>query len=84
MVVHGTLINAVVYKHLVPLLIRLLLTECMEECHSTDVRSLIELWNQQSICRGVSHAIQLLILCVAYCVCVCVCVLQNLVHLCVW
>lgn len=48
--------------------------------HSTDVRSLIELWNQQSICRGVFRAIQLLILCVAYCVCV----LQNLVHLCVW
>jgi len=38
--------------------------------HSTDVRSLIELWNQQSICRGVSHVIQLLILYVAYCVCV--------------
>jgi hypothetical protein len=49
--------------------------------HSTDVHSLIELWNQQSICRRVLHAIQLLILCVAYCVCVCMCVfLQNLVH----
>jgi len=53
--------------------------------HSTDVRSLIELWNQQSICRGVSHAIQLLILCVSYYVCVCVFFfLQNLVHLFVW
>jgi len=42
--------------------------------HSTDVRSLLELWNQQSICRGLSHVIQLLILFVACCVCVCVCV----------
>jgi len=34
LVVHGNLMNAVVYKYLVTLLIRLLLqTECMEECH---------------------------------------------------
>ena len=40
-----------------------------------DGSSLIELLEQQSICRGVSHAIHLLILCVAYCVYVCVYVL---------
>ena len=40
-----------------------------------DGSSLIELLEQQSICRGVSHAIHLLILCVACCVYVCVYVL---------